>query len=176
MSEDEHKKRLDLMLRIDLHVQPNVQKLSSLPVKFLQGYYRNPSFDMQASFNNAVDETLGSIHPVLEKCRKELEATVKICADLDKKQRESERKVQKLKDELASANKYIRNLRETIYERESELRFAYKQVQRSNQIGWEHYRRSQAMSRGHVPQLRSRPNNPYGTVYGAPRQNVWNVG
>lgn len=171
MSADEQDARLRLMLRTDPSVQPTVKKLAGLPVSFLQGYYRNPSYDNQASFKNGIQDAMGSVTPLLKKCQEELEVARQICAELDTKYRKRERKMQALERELNSAKHFNLTLRRTIEERENELRFVYRQVHRSNQHGWSNYERNQAISHNQSGHSRG-----YGSVYGRPRENVWNTG
>ena len=165
------------MLRIDVSTQKTVKKLANLPVRFLQGYYRNPSFDAKASFTSGVQEALGSVTPELEKCQRELEVVRQICTEVDEKHRECVRKLRNTVREQRQIEQFNQTLKRTIQEREHELRWVYHQLQRANQFGRTNYEGSQNFEqyRG-SNQFRGYGSSGYGSIYGNPRVNVRNRG
>lgn len=164
MSKVEYDERLRLMLRIDVSTQETVKKLANLPVRFLQGFYRNPSFDRKASFTSGVQEALGSVTPVLEKCQRELEVVRQICTQVDEEHRECERKLRNTVTEQRQLKQFNHTLKRTIQEREHELRWVYDQLQRANQFG-----RTNNQNYGQHQQFRGHGSSAYGSIYGNAR-------
>lgn len=159
----EERKRL--MLCIDNKIDGTVQKLVQLPVTFVQGYYLNPNYDTQASMNVAVQNTLGAIDPVLQKCQQELHAARRVCAELDLEHRECQKKMHTLQSERRSIQEYNQSLRNIIRDRDDELRHVYRKLDRLTRSHQYNYR-----DQYHQNQ------RGYGAVYGQRPLNAWNIG